>query len=110
MQTNVAVSNGKVTGTLKYVDSGALAHDWGAGNFLVLKWTDPDQHAESLKVGLNPSEGSGLIECIDDTDRNGVFKITDPEKQKFIVLSAGTGYGSTRQEFDLSELVLQKGE
>lgn len=106
MQTNVAVANGKVTGTLTKLTSGQLVTDWGEGYFLAMQWSDPDAHATKLYVGLNPSEGSGMIECIDDPDRNGVFKITDPSKQKLVIKSTGEGYGAKRQEFDLSGLVL----
>ena len=107
LQTSVSVSGGKVTGTLKYVNSGALASDWGAGYFLALKWNDPDDAATSLKVGLEPSEGSGMIEAIGDTDRNGVFKITAKNAQvlKFVVSNSEH---ATVQTFDLSGLTLSK--
>lgn len=106
MQSDVAVANGKITGTLNKLTSGQLVTDWGEGYFLALKWTNPDAHADELWVGLNPSEGTGLIECIADTDRNGVFKITNPSVQKFIIKSVGDGYGSNKQEYDLSGLIL----
>ena len=108
MQDNVAVNatTNKITGTLTKLTSGQLVTDWGEGYFLAMKWTDPDQHATKLYVGLNPSEGSGLIECIEDTDRNGVFKITDPATQKLIIKQTGEGYGTKKQEFDLSGLIL----
>lgn len=96
----------KITGTLKYVDSGALAQDWGEGYFLVLKWSNLDAHTSKLYVGLNPSEGSGLVECFEDADRNGVFKITNKDAQKFVLIQKATGYGDTKQEYDLSGLTL----
>ena len=34
MQSNIAVSGNKITGTLKYLAEGQLVTDWGAGNFL----------------------------------------------------------------------------
>ena len=104
--SDVAVANGAVTGTLKYISSGTLADTWGPGNFLALKWTDPDAKATSLKVGLDPSVSSGLIECIDDTDRNGVFKVTNKNIQKFKIVSSN-GAHSTVQTYDLSGLTLQ---
>lgn len=100
MQTNIAVSGNKITGTLKYVDEGALATDWGAGNFLALKFTVPAQ-ATSCKVGLDPSEGSGLVEL--DEDKDGVFKITDNETQKFVIVTTD-GVHILRQEFSLADL------
>lgn len=46
-----------------------------------------------------------LVECIEDTDRNGVFKITDKANQKFVIVQSGNGTQHT-QVFDLSELEL----
>lgn len=109
MQDNIAISaDNKITGTLKYINSGALATDWGAGYFLALNWTGIDAHATSVRVGLVPSQGSGLIEAINDPDHNGVFKITDKDRQKFtLVQSDSTGtYTKTTQSYDLSGLTL----
>lgn len=46
-----------------------------------------------------------LVECIEDTDRDGVFKITDKDNQKFVLIQNGGGKQHT-QVFDLSELEL----
>ncbi len=109
LQTNVAVANGKVTGTLKFIEGG-LAETGplaGDGYFLALKWSSIDAHATSLKVGLRPSMGTGLVECLSDPDHNGVFKIADPGTQKFeTLLSDGTHRNI--QFFDLSGLKLQQ--
>ena len=107
MQDNVSVSNGKITGTLKYMDSGDLVTTWGEGYFLALKFTDLDENATSVKVGLDPSQGSGLVEIINDPDKNGAFKITNKDVQKYKVVSTGEGYSDRVQTFDLSELVLE---
>ena len=104
MQSDVAVANGKITGTLAYLDEGQLVTDWGAGNFLALQFSDLDENATSVKVGLDPSQGSGLVEIIDDPDLNGVFKITDKDTQKFKIVSTD-GESTNTQVFDLSELV-----
>ena len=106
LQTGVTVSGNKITGTLKYCDDGALATDWGPGNFLVLKWSDIDENASSLKVGLDPSMGSGLQEAIADPDHNGVFKITNKFAQKFVMITSD-GKRSIEQRFDLSGLTLE---
>lgn len=103
MQSNIAIADGKITGTLKYLDEGQLVTDWGAGNFMALKFTVPDG-ATSCKVGLDPSVSSGLVEL--DEDKDGVFKVTDNETQKFIIVTTD-GTHTLRQEFDLSELVCQ---
>lgn len=103
MQSNIAIANAKITGTLKYLDEGQLVTDWGAGNFMALKFTVPDG-ATSCKVGLAPSVSSGLVEL--DEDKDGVFKVTDNETQKFVIVTTD-GVHTLRQEFDLSELVCQ---
>lgn len=96
----------KITGTLKYVSSGTLARDWGAGNFLALKFTNIDADATSVLVGLEPSEGTGLVELINDPDKNGVFKVTDKAKQKLIVMSRCSGFVKV-DRYDLSGLTCQ---
>lgn len=108
MQSGIRVADGKITGTLKYIEnfaeSGPLA---GSGNYLALKWANLDAATTSLKVGLTPSMGSGLVECFDDSDRNGVFKITDKNNQKFTVIQADAAGHRNIQYYDLSGLVLE---
>ena len=107
MQSDVTIADGKVTGTLNFIEgglspSGPLSGD---GYFMALKWNDPDEGVTSLKVGLQPSEGTGLVECIDDNDRNGVFKVTDKTKQELIFIQSDGANVST-QVFDLNDLTL----
>ena len=104
MQSGVTVADGAITGSLAYLSSGQLVTDWGAGNFLALKFTDIDSDATSVKVGLEPSAGSGLVEIIDDPDKMGVFKITDKDAQTFVVVSSD-GLFTLKQTYDLSGLV-----
>lgn len=105
IQDNVVVGESAITGTLKYLDSGDIADYWGAGNFIALQFDDIDANATSVKVGLDPSQGSGLVEIIDDPDKNGVFKVTDKDVQKFkIVTSDGTH--SKTKTYDLSGLTV----
>lgn len=106
MQTGVAVDGKKIVGTLKYLDTGALPAHWGEGNFLALKFTDLDPKATSVKVGLEPSEGSGLVEIIDDPDKNGAFKITNKDTQKFVVVSSD-GEKELKQTYDLTGLICE---
>ena len=103
MQSDIAIANGAITGTLKYLDEGQLVTDWGAGNFMALKFTVPDT-ATSCRVGLNPSEGSGLVEL--DDDKDGVFKVTNKDTQKFMIVTTDGTYTLT-QEFDLSGLTCE---
>ena len=108
MQTGVSVSaDNKITGTLKYLSgSNPITDVWGEGNFLVLKFSDVDENATSVKVGLDPSAGSGMVELLGDPDMNGIFKITSKELQKLKVISSN-GATSTTQIFDLSGLTIQ---
>lgn len=109
MQSDITVTNGVISGELKFIEgglspAGPLAGD---GYFLALKWNDPDSTATSLKVGLKPSaSGMDLVECIDDTDRNGVFKVTPELNQMFFVVSSNDTHKTT-QRFDLSGLTFE---
>lgn len=91
LQTNVSITNMQATGILKYLSSGAIVNDWGPGNFIVLKFSASDwSYYDSVKVGLDPSQGSGLVEIKNDPDKNGVFKVTNKDMQNFkIVLTKG---------------------
>lgn len=104
MQTDVAISNGAVTGTLHKLTSGQLVTDWGEGYFLALKFTKNNAKASSIKVGLRPSKGSGLVEL--DADMDGVFKITDKDAQDFEILCSD-GNVSYSIILDLSGLTLE---
>lgn len=108
MQTGITVADNAITGTLKYVDTGALAHDWGAGNFLALKFTLPTgvTDPETVRVGLVPSVG-GYEPMPLDNDLNGIFKITDKDAQVFVVDTFNGAYWS-RDTYDLSGLTCNK--
>ena len=104
---DTAVANGAITGTLSYISSGVLAQDWGAGNFLVLKFTASNWDAyDAVLVGLDPSVSSGLVDVKGDPDKNGVFKITDKDAQKFVVEIKVNGL-TKRTVYDLSGLTLE---
>ena len=104
MQTGITVTGNAITGTLKYISSGAIAQDWGAGNFICLKIPDADLDTTVVKVGLNPSAGSGLVAL--DSDKNGVFKVTDKNTQKFAVLQQ-KGEAVSLVLYDLSGLTCE---
>jgi hypothetical protein len=107
MQENIVVGDDKITGVLKFVKggiapSGILAGD---GYFMALKFSNVDESATSKKVGLVPSEGSGLVEL--DEDMNVFIKITNIQNQIFeVVITDGTRTGV--QKFDLSGLELKR--
>ena len=104
LQEDIEVSGDKISGTLKYLSgSNAITDVWGAGNFLALDFEATGEFSK-IKVGLNPSEGSGLVEL--DEDMAGIFKITDKDTQKLVI----EGYDEDNvktfiAEYDLSELV-----
>ncbi len=105
---DVAVSNGKVTGTLKFMDVGnAITNLWGAGYFLALKFTGTTASgATSALAGLDPSKGSGLAQLVGEEDQTGVWKITNKDVQKFKLIA--TNGGTTKEQIlDLSGLTLQ---
>lgn len=105
IQTDVKVNGGKVTGTLKKLTSGSLVDTWGEGYFIALKWAiDPD--ATSVLIGMTPSESSGLVEGIDDTDRDGVFKVTDKDLQQFTIITRDAN-NTHSQFFDLTGLTFE---
>ena len=85
-QTDVNVIDNVIVGSLSYLDAGQVVDAWGAGNFIALKFViiDPDITFSDIKVGLNPSESSGLVTL--DADLNGVFKVTDKNAQSFRVV------------------------
>ena len=108
MQTDVTVTGNNITGELKFIEGGlAPGVLSGDGYFLAVKWSEPGEGVTSLKVGLVPSStGMDLVECIDDPDRNGVFKITDKDNQVLKIVQSGGGRVSI-QEFNLSGLTLE---
>ena len=106
LQSDVAEADGAITGSLTYYNdaTSALVTDWGAGNFLALKFNaDAWSDYTSVLVGLDPSEGSGLVEIINDPDKAGVFKITDKSEQVLTIV-ASDGVSLLTQTFDLSGL------
>ena len=107
MQTGVTVSGDSIKGTLKYLSgSNAITDVWGEGNFLCLKFTTDDwSDYTSVKVGLDPSQGTGLVEIKDDDTHDGVFKIAN-KKQKFVVV-ATNGVRTITKKYRLSGLTLQ---
>ena len=104
----MSVADDAVTGTSKWLADGEIADYWGAGNFMAFKFEDIDERATSVKVGMSPSQGSGLVEIINDPDKNGVFKISENTQKFKVVVSDGTH--TETQTFDLSGLTLEEEE
>lgn len=109
MQTSLAVNNGAITGTLKYLSgSNAITDVWGEGNFMCLDFNSTDfSDLTSVLVGLDPSQGSGLQEIIDDPDKNGVFKVTNKDTQVFKIVATDSDNNTSTVTYDLSGLTLE---
>ena len=110
LQSDVTVSTGKISGTLKYVTGYTEFSSDPAlqeGNYLALKFDTEDWgDYTSVKVGLVPSAiGMDLVEVINDPDKNGVFKVTSPS-QKFKMV-ATDGENTTTKILSLSGLTLE---
>ena len=111
-QDDVEVNGDAVTGTLKFIEgglaeSGPLAGD---GYFLCLKWSAPAAGVTSVKVGLVPSAGTGLVEGIGDPDRDIVVKISDIVNQRFTVIQSDAAGHKNMQVFSLAGLTLENVE
>ena len=116
LQSGVTVSGdgttggGAITGTLKYMkaDNG-ITSVWGKGNFLCLDFSATDWTAyKSVMVGLDNSQGSGLADILSDPDKNGLFKITDKNTQRLmIVTTSADGKQKNTQYFDLTGLTCE---
>lgn len=106
MQSGITVTGDKITGTLKKLTSGQLVTDWGEGYFIGLAFDDFSEGLtyEDVKVGLSWTAGSGLVTL--DSDKMGVFHITDKNTQKLMVVQTGEN-GKRTQFFDLSGLTLE---
>lgn len=109
MQTDVTLDGKYIKGTLKFIEggiaqTGPLAGD---GYFLALQFSGTWSAYDSIKVGLDPSaSGMGLVELINDPDKNGVFKITDKNAQCFKVVST-KGTQTKTDTYYLSSLTLE---
>lgn len=107
IQNNISIANGKIKGNLTKLTSGQLVTDWGEGYFLCVNWTNWDDGINSIKVGVVPSEGSGMIEAYSDlASHNGVFKVTDKNKQDLVIIQSTEAGKNLTQVWDLSELTL----
>ena len=111
LQEDVSISGGKVTGTLKFLSGpNAITNVWGEGYFLAYTLADNTfTGLDSVKVGLQPSAGSGLAEIINDPDKNGIAKVSDKALQKFVIVQT-KGTETKTQAFDLTGLTLEEPE
>lgn len=108
MQSDISIKDGVINGVLHFIEGG-LAETGplaGDGNFLALKFTADDwENYTSVKVGLDPSQGTGLVEIITDPDKNGVFKIAD--KNQVFKIVADDGENTITSTYSLTGLILE---
>ena len=106
-QDEFAVSGDQITAKLYEMtdESKVIVKDKGKGYYLCVKFTNLDADATSVKVGLEPSMGSGMAEIIDDPDKAGIFKITYKESQVLKVVQSNESHKLT-QCFSLAGLEL----
>lgn len=106
IQSDLSVSEGVITGTLKYYDDStkALVNDWGEGYFIAVGFDDFSDGLtyEDVKVGLYNSAGSGLVTL--DSDKDAVMHITDPANQKIVAVQTDGEGNSYTQYWDLSQI------
>ena len=109
IQSGVSLANNEFTGSSKYLSgSNPITDVWGEGNFLAVTFNAASWSAyTSVKVGLEPSAGAGMVELIghlDDLD--SVFKITDKNAQKLKIV-ATNGTKTTVQAYSLAKVDLE---
>ena len=103
LQTNIAITGDKITGTLKYVTDFTGFSDnpeEQEGNFLVIHCAT-DLPGDTITAQL---EGSDPIEL--EEDGLAVFRITDTTKK--IIITAERGDETVTKTYSISDLVLQE--
>lgn len=87
-------------------DNDALTNVWGYGYFVNLSFADDGEDAlDDIKVGLSPSQGSGLVSL--DEDMRGTFKYsfyTEHPTEKLVIEGYKSGYKVFTDEYDLAFL------
>lgn len=94
--SDVAIANGVITGTIKYLASGSLVDTWNNHHFLALKFADTNS-ADKIEVGIK-----NLVEL--DSDMDGVLSIED--KNLPLIVKTTKGEDVRIQLFDLTGLTL----
>ena len=61
---------------------------------------------ENVKVGISPTEGSGLVTL--DSDQNAVMKVTNKDAQKIVILQEKTGTCRLMEFYDISGMTLSE--
>ena len=106
-EDDIVVSGNSITGSLKYLENGMSPSGplSGAGHFMALKLSNFDAATTSCLVGLDPSQGTGLVEIIDDPDKVVVMKISSLSQRFKVIQKSATK--ERIQIFSLSGLTLE---
>lgn len=109
IQSDVAVSDGEVTGELKFIDGGIPALGFpDDGYYLGLKFSNFAEGLtyENVKVSIEPTAIGREPQTL-DSDKNAVFKVTDKDNQKIKVVQSDNAGHKNIQYFGLSGLELE---
>lgn len=103
LQSNVVITDNGISLTSKFIEgglaeSGPLAGD---GYFMALSWSVPGNDITSVKVGVVPSQSTGLVEGLTDPDRTVVVKLNPSVPQNFVIVSTD-GVNTNTQSYPLS--------
>lgn len=103
LQSDVVITDNVISLKSKFIEgglaeSGPLAGD---GYFMALTWSAPAGNITSLKVGVIPTQGTGLVEALSDPDRTVVVKLDNTRHQNFVVATT-TGDASNVQTYSLN--------
>ena len=109
MQDDLAVSGGKITGTLKYLTTGQLVNDWGEGYFIAVGFSNFSSGPtyENVQVGLTQTEGSGLVTL--DSDQDAVMHVTDPNQRIMAIQTDAHGH-KRAQYWSLADITYEPKE
>lgn len=111
-QSGITITDGAITGTL--TKTSAFTNPWGVGYFIALKWPDADLTDTDVKVGVEPTAGSGPASL--DPDKDALLKLSyfdddDKPTQEVVVRAYSKADPAffKEQRFDLSGLTLSEG-
>ena len=103
LQEDITITGNRITGKLIKNDGWESGPLEGEGYFLTVTVGDVPENAASVKMGLNPSEGTGLLEL--EADLTGIFKVTSTTQQVLQVVYVVDGESHVTT-YDLSGLEL----
>lgn len=110
IQSNIAISGGKVTGELKFIEGGIAPGTLsGDGYFLGLKFSNfaSGLTYANVKVGIVPSSTGMPLQTL-DSDQNAVFKVTDKDTQKIKIVQSDSKGHKNVQLLSLADLELEE--